>query len=314
MNSSRKRTVTRRVPLRQTRGWRFFSLFLPPVITFAFSLCAIELLNPYFVACNFTLMLGDKILISAAMSILFWIALRRKRRAFDGIEHGSSRWGKPSDIKPFVDPEPCNNIILSATEQLSMDQRRTGLANNVLIVGDVGSGKSRGYAKPNIMQMNASYVITDPSGEHLFSEGKMLKDAGYDIKVFDITNPANSLHFNPFHYYTTPKEIREFIDVFMENTSGDTSNPQSKEDFWIKAERLWLSAHINYVLETCLPEEKNMCSVMKLLNVSEARDEDESFVSAIDIMFRELEQAHPDSFAVLQYKKYKLAAGVICSE
>ena len=136
------------------------------------------------------------------------------------------------------DKDPLNTIILSKSEQVSMDGRKTNLSNHVLVLGDPGSGKSRNYVKPNVAQMNASYVITDPSGEHLYSEGKMLTDAGYKIKVFDITNPKNSMKFNPFHYYKTPKDIRRFIEVFMANTSGDKSHPQSNEDFWIKSSRI----------------------------------------------------------------------------
>ncbi|HCM24677.1 MAG TPA: conjugal transfer protein TraG [Ruminococcaceae bacterium] len=296
--------------IRQTKGWRIAGMLVPFGLTAWMTFYTMQVLRPYCIGIFPTFSFQQKLLISAAAGFLLTALLHTRHRAFAGKEHGSARWGKHSDIKPFLDKNPMNDIILSQTERLSLDQHlHPGLANNVLVIGDTGAGKSRFYAKPNIMQMNASYVITDPSGEHLASEGKMLEANGYKIKVFDITDPKNSLHFNPFHYYKGPKDVRDFIDVLMENTTGDTSNPHSTDDFWVKSERLWFSAHINYVLETCAPEEQNIPSVMKLLNASEVRDEDDDFVSAIDILFQKLEAQNPQSFACLQYKKFKLAAG-----
>lgn len=190
-----------------------------------------------------------------------------------------------------------------------MDGRKTNISNHVLVLGDPGSGKSRNYVKPNVAQLNASYVITDPSGEHLYAEGKMLQDAGYKIRVFDVTNPQNSMRFNPLHYCKGPKDARKFIEVLMANTSGDTSHPQHNEDFWVKSERLWLMAHIAYLIEAVKPEQRNIPSLVRLLNASMAKEEDENFKSKIDYMFEELEAENPDSYAVAQYKKFKLAAG-----
>ena len=249
---------------------------------------------------------------SALLAGLLTISRLRKRRAYAGVEHGSARYGTKKDIKPLIHPEFSQNILLSDTERLSMDMRATRLNCHVLVVGGSGSGKSRYYVKPNVMQRNASYVITDPSGEHLRDEGKMLQDAEYDVRVFDTVHLKG--HFNPFAYFHTPKDIRRFIETLMANTSGDQTNPQHAEDFWVKSERLWLMAHIAYLMETCEPEEFNIPSMTRLLNASEAREDDEDFQSAVDILFQELEEEHPESFAVKQYKKYKLAAGVICSK
>ena len=253
--------------------------------------------------------LSTAVSISAVLGLVMGASRLRRQRDFENIEHGSARWGTKKDFEPLRDKDPLNTIILSKTEQVSMDGRKTNLSNHVLVLGDPGSGKSRNYVKPNVAQMNSSYVITDPSGEHLYSEGKMLTDAGYKIKVFDITNPKNSMKFNPFHYYKTPKDIRRFIEVFMANTSGDKSHPQSNEDFWIKSERLWLMAHISLLMEKFGPENQNMESLLTLLNASMASEEDEKARSAIDYLFAEHEKIHTDSFAVKQYKKYKMAAG-----
>lgn len=238
----------------------------------------------------------------------------RRQREYEDIEHGSARWGRKKDFASLTDSDPYNTIILSKTEQLSMDGRKTNISNHVLVLGDPGSGKSRNYVKPNVAQMNGNYVITDPSGEHLFAEGKMLQDAGYKIRVFDVTNPQNSMRFNPLHYCKGPKDARKFIEVLMANTSGDTSHPQHNEDFWVKSERLWLMAHIAYLIESSEPEQRNIPSLVRMLNQSMAKEEDENFKSSIDHMFEELESLNPNSYAVAQYKKFKLAAGDVCSK
>lgn len=287
---------------------RIMALIIPSCITLVCSYLFFQYLR------NFDpsiLSYSDKtaILLTISTTAFLTLSFYAKYRKYAGIEHGSSHWSKRSDLKPFRDKKFQNTIILSQTEQISIDQKKTRLADHVLVLGDTGAGKSRFYAKPNIMQMNGSYVITDPSGEHLYSEGAMLAAAGYKIKVFDVISPSNSLHFNPFHYYKTPVDVQKFIEMLILNTSGDKSNPQSMEDFWVKSERLWLSAHINYILETCPPEEQNIESVMKLLHASEVKDEDEDFVSAVDILFHKLEEQNPQSFACKQYKGFKLAAG-----
>lgn len=246
---------------------------------------------------------------SGGIALVLVLMQLRKKREYAGIEHGSSRWLSLKELKPYIDKIFSNNIILSAAACLSLNMRQTHRDCHVLVVGGSGSGKSRYYVKPNVMQMNASYVITDPSGEHLRDEGWMLQNNGYKIKVFDVVHLANSMHFNPFVYFKDIKDIRRFINILMANTSGDTSNPNYHEDFWVKAERLWFMAHLAYVQEVCAEDEQNLNSVILMLNNSEARDDDEEFKSAIDVLFDELEEEHPESFAVKQYKKYKLAAG-----
>jgi len=255
--------------------------------------------------------LDQELAAKASVTIAFVLMFTqfKKKREYQDIENGSSRLGRKKDIKPYIDKDFRNNIILSQTESLSLNMRQTHRNCHVFVVGGSGSGKSRYYVKPNVMQMNASYVITDPSAEHLRDEGKMLLDNNYKLKVYDTVSLKNSMHFNPFVYYTEVKDVRRFVNIFMANTSGDASNPQYHEDFWVKAERLWLMAHISYVQETCLEQEKNLPSVVTLLDNSEARDEDEDFKSAVDILFDELGAKNPNSFAVKQYKKYKLAAG-----
>ncbi|OCN03434.1 hypothetical protein A7X67_11150 [Clostridium sp. W14A] len=255
--------------------------------------------------------------VSAGVSLVLCVMNFRpkKRSEYKDIEHGSARWGKRKEIAPYIDPVFRNNIILSCREFLSMNMWKTRRDCHVFVVGGSGSGKSKFYAKPNVMQMNASYVITDPSGEHMRDEGKMLEDHGYKVKVFNVVDMEDSLHFNPFHYYKEPEDIIRFVELFIANTNGGTSQNSSGDmGFWNNCEKLWFMAHIAYVMETCLEEEKNMNSVVLLLNNSEAREDDESYKSAVDILFDELEQKNPDSFAVKQYKKYKLAAGVVCSK
>jgi len=247
--------------------------------------------------------------VAGALSLMMSLTQFRKKREYKNIEHGSSRWGTKKDIKPLIDKNSLNNMILSASVFLSMNMYKTHRDCHVFVVGGSGSGKSRFYVKPNVMQMNASYVITDPSGEHLRDEGKMLENNGYKVKVFDTVSLINSMHFNPFIYFKTIKDIRRFINILIANTSGDTSNQQYHEDFWVKAERLWLMAVLAYLQETCPEHERNMNSVVLLLNNSEARDDDESFKSAVDVLFDDLENQNPESFAAKQYKKYKLAAG-----
>lgn len=234
----------------------------------------------------------------------------KKHQEYKDIEHGSARWGKKKEISPYIDPVFKNNIILSSKEFLSMNMYKTQRDCHVFVVGGSGSGKSRFYVLPNILQMNASYVITDPSGEHLRNDGKMLEAHGYKVKVFNIVDMESSLHFNPFHYYKEPEDIIRFVELFISNTSGGSAQGGSEDmGFWKNCEKLWFMAHIAYIQETCLEEEKNMNSLVLLLNNSATKEENEDFKSPVDILFDELEQQNPDSFAVKQYKKYKLAAG-----
>lgn len=229
----------------------------------------------------------------------------RKKRDFKDIEHGSSRWAIQKEIKRFIDKDFSKNIILSQTEFLSMDGRKTRRNNHVLVIGGSGSGKSRYYAKPNIMQMNASYVIIDPKGEHFRDAGKMLKDNGYRIKAFNTVNLENSMHFNPFPYFRGAKDINRFVDMLINNTSG----VDEKKDFFVKAEKLWLVAVISYIQEHAYKFEQNMSSVINFLVNSQAKDDDEDYKSPVDILFDELYEKDPYNFAYEQYVGYKSAAG-----
>ena len=246
--------------------------------------------------------------VSGILALLVSMTPLRKKREYADIEHGSSQWADKKGMKGLTDRNFSNNIILSATEFLSMDMFQTHKNCHVFVVGGSGAGKSRYYAKPNIMQMNASYVVIDPSGDHLKDLGKLLQEHGYKVKVFNVVDMANSMHFNPFVYFSSTEDVLRFINIFIANTGGGNQN-QNKDDFWSNAEKLWFMAHIAYIQETCPEEEQNLNSLVLLLNNSEARDDDESFKSAVDILFEDLEQQSPDSFAVKQYKKYKLAAG-----
>lgn len=246
---------------------------------------------------------------AGALSVLISLTQVRKKREYKDIEHGSAMWGSLKEIKPFIDKNFFNNIILSASIFLSMNMFKTRKNCHTFVVGGSGAGKSKFYALPNIMQMNASYVITDPSGDHLSNLGKMLEMNGYKIKVFNVVNMEASMHFNPFVYFKSTEDILRFINILIANTRGGDNKNNTEGDFWGNAEKLWFMAHISYIMETCKEEEQNMNSLVMLLNNSEVREEDESFKSAVDILFDDLEAKNPDSFAVKQYKKYKLAAG-----
>lgn len=235
--------------------------------------------------------------------------LGRKKRAFADIEHGSAKWGDINQLKPLQERVDTENLIFSQNIKLSMDMRKTRRNRHVLVFGGSGSGKSRYFVKPNVLQMNASYAITDPKGEHLADEGKMLADNGYKIKVFNIVDFKNSMRFNPLAYFLETKDIRRFVTMLIANTTNENANGNITEDFWVKAERLWLMACLSYINETCEEHERNLLSLVMLLDNSQAKDDDEDFKSPVDILFDELEAENPNSFAAKQYKKYKLAAG-----
>lgn len=251
--------------------------------------------------------------ISLAASAIFILlkigSSRNKKREYKNIEYGSSRWGTKKDLADHIDPDFSANVIFSQTEFLAMDRKFNGKGCNCLVLGGTGSGKSRFFALPNIMQMNASYVVTDPSGELLRNTGKMLEDNGYKVKVFDVEHMGNSLHFNPFHYYKTPEEIMKLTQILISNTNGGRQKGVTDANFWDNCENLWFLAHIAYIQEACLEEEKNIKSLLLLLDNSKIKEEDEDYKNAVDILFAELEQENPDSFAVRQYKKFKLGAG-----
>lgn len=230
-----------------------------------------------------------------------------------GEEYGSARWGTPKDIDPFMDPVFENNVILTQTERLMMSSRpklpKYARNKNVIVIGGSGSGKTRFYVKPNLMQMtpNVSYVVTDPKGTIIIECGKMLVDGGYKIKVLNTINFRKSMHYNPFHYIRSEKDILKLVNTIIANTKGE--GEKSSEDFWVKAERLLYCALIGYIYYEAPEEEQNFSTLLEFINASEAREDDEEFKNAVDELFEDLERENPEHFAVRQYKKYKLAAG-----
>ena len=249
-----------------------------------------------------------------------------------GIEYGSARWGTAADIAPYIDPVPDWNIPLTRTESLTMTSRpkqpKYARNKNILVIGGSGSGKTRFFVKPSIMQMHSSYVITDPKGQLLTETGKMLLHGApkldengkpvrdgrskiiyepYRIKVLNTINFSKSMKYNPLAYVRSEKDILKLVNVIIANTKGD--GEKSSEDFWIKAERLLYCALIGYIWYEAEPEEKNFITLLELINACEAREDDETYKSPVDILFDELAQAQPEHFAVKQYVKFKMAAG-----
>lgn len=272
--------------------------------------------------------------ITGGVAVKFIIIYRTKnaRKYRLGVEYGSARWGTEKDIRPYADPEFENNIILTETESLTMSSRpknpKYARNKNILVIGGSGSGKTRFFVKPNIMQMHSSYVITDPKGTVLLEVGSMLAKGSpmtdengkivrdkegkviyepYKIKVLNTINFKKSMHYNPFVYIRSEKDILKLVTTIIANTKGE--GQQSGEDFWVKAEKLYYCALIGYIWYEGREEEKNFNTLLAMINASEAREDDENFKNPVDLMFDELEQKDPNHFAVRQYKKYKLAAG-----
>jgi type IV secretion system protein VirD4 len=250
---------------------------------------------------------------AAAFKGVIWYRRKNAKKYRQGEEYGSARWGNEKDIAPFVDPVFENNVILTQTEFLTMNSRpknwKYARNKNVIVIGGSGSGKTRYYVKPNLMQMpeKVSYVVTDPKGTIVVECGKMLVKAGYQLKVLNTINFAKSMHYNPFHYIRTEKDILKLVNTIIANTKGD--GEKSSEDFWVKAERLLYCALIGFIYYEAPEEEQNFSTLLEFLNASEAREDDEEFQNAVDLMFEDLEAEDPEHFAVRQYKKYKLAAG-----
>ena len=251
--------------------------------------------------------------IIGAVLIRFFVYQKSKnaKKYRKGIEYGSASWGTHKDIEPFMNPVFQKNIPLTQTEWLTMESRVSPPKNarnkNIIVVGGSGSGKTRFFVKPSLMQMHSSYVVTDPKGTILVECGKMLADNGYTIKVFNTINFKKSMRYNPFAYIRSEKDILKLVNTIIVNTKGE--GEKSGEDFWVKAERLYYTALIGYIWYEAPPEEQNFSLLLEMINASEVREEDEDFKNAIDYAFEDLEKEQPDHFAVRQYKKYKLAAG-----
>ena len=259
----------------------------------------------------FDLMVG--LVGAAALKAVIYFKGKNAKKYRQGEEYGSARWGNQKDIEPFIDPVFENNVILTQTERLMMSGRpkhpKYARNKNVIVIGGSGSGKTRFYVKPNLMQMpeKVSYVLTDPKGTIIVECGKMLSDAGYKIKVLNTINFKKSMRYNPFHYIRSEKDILKLVNTIIANTKGD--GEKSGEDFWVKSERLLYCALIGYIWYEAPEEEQNFSTLLEFINASEAREDDEEFKNAVDELFEELEKKKPEHFAVRQYKKYKLAAG-----
>ena len=260
------------------------------------------------------------LVIGVAGAVIIRLAVYMKgknaKKYRKGMEYGSARWGGAEDIKPYIDPVFENNVLLTQTERLMMSSRpkqpKYARNKNILVIGGSGSGKTRFFVKPNLMQMHSSYVVTDPKGTVLIECGKLLQRGGYKIKVLNTINFKKSMKYNPFAYLRSEKDILKLVNTIIANTKGD--GEKSGEDFWVKAEKLYYTALIGYIWYEAPDEEKNFTTLLEMINASEAREDDEDFKNPVDLMFERLEEKDPEHFAVKQYKKYKLAAGVVCSK
>ena len=256
-----------------------------------------------------------KDLLAGLVGALFlWLVLylkaKNRKNYRHGVEYGSARWGTAKDIAPFTHKDFRQNIPLTRTEMLSMESRpkdpKYARNKNIICLGNSGAGKTRFFIKPSLMQMHSSYVVTDPKGTLLIECGKMLQKGGYRIKVFNTVDFLKSMHYNPFAYIRSEKDILKLVNTLILNTRGEG---QGGDPFWEKAERLLFTALIGYLWYEAPQEEQNFAMLLDLLDASEAREEDEGFQNAVDMMFEELSEKNPDHFAVRQYRRYKLAAG-----
>ena len=250
--------------------------------------------------------------VAAALLIRLIVYVKGKnaKKFRKNLEYGSARWGKPEDIAPYVDPKFENNVILTQTERLMMSNRpkdpKTARNKNVLVVGGSGSGKTRFFIKPNLMQLHSSYVVTDPKGSIAVECGKLMLRNGYKVKIFNSINFKKSHHYNPFAYIHSEKDILKLVTTLIANTKGDG---KSGDDFWQKAETLLYTALIGYIHYEAPEEEQNFATLIEFINAMEVREDDETFENNVDLAFKELAHREPNHFAVRQYKKYKLAAG-----
>ena len=269
---------------------------------------------------------------AALVRLAVYLKAKNAKKYRRGVEYGSARWGRPEDIAPYIDPVPDWNIPMTRTESLTMTSRpkdpKTARNKNILVIGGSGSGKTRFFVKPSLLQMHSSYVVTDPKGQLLRETGKLLAHGGpkrdengkpmrdkhgkvvyepYRIKVLNTINFSKSMKYNPLAYVRSEKDILKLVNVIIANTKGD--GEKSSEDFWIKAERLLYCALIGYIWYEAEPEEKNFITLLELINACEAREDDETYKSPVDILFDELAREQPEHFAVKQYVKFKMAAG-----
>ena len=250
--------------------------------------------------------------VAAALLIRLIVYVKGKnaKKFRKNLEYGSARWGRPEDIAPYVDPKFENNVILTRTERLMMSNRpkdpKTARNKNVLVVGGSGSGKTRFFIKPNLMQLHSSYVVTDPKGSIAVECGKLMLRNGYNVKIFNSINFKKSHHYNPFAYIHSEKDILKLVTTLIANTKGDG---KSGDDFWQKAETLLYTALIGYIHYEAPEEEQNFATLIEFINAMEVREDDETFENNVDLAFKELASREPNHFAVRQYKKYKLAAG-----
>ena len=250
------------------------------------------------------------ILCGAGLRLAVYLKGKNAKKYRHNVEYGSARWGTAKDIEPFIAPKFEDNVILTKTERLMMSNRPKNPANarnkNVLIIGGSGSGKTRFWLKPNLLQMHSSYVVTDPKGSIVIECGNALLKHGYTIKIFNTINFQKSMHYNPFAYIHSEKDILKLVTTLIANTKGDG---KAGDEFWTKAETLLYCALIGYIHYEAPVEEQNFSTLIEFLNAMEVREDDEEFQNPVDLMFEALEKKKPNHFAVRQYKKYKLAAG-----
>ena len=251
------------------------------------------------------------VVVAVLIKIIVYTKGKNAKKFRQGKEYGSARWGMKKDIEPYMDEKFQNNILLTQTERLTMNGRpanpKYARNKNVLVIGGSGSGKTRFYVKPNLMQMHSSYCVTDPKGTIVLECGKMLEDNGYEIKILNTINFKKSMKYNPFAYLRSEKDILKLVQTIIANTKGE--GEKSGEDFWVKAEKLYYTALIGYIFYEAPREEKNFATLLDMIDASEVREDDETYMNPIDRLFEALEKREPTHFAVKQYKKYKLAAG-----
>ncbi|HGN4372174.1 TPA: VirD4-like conjugal transfer protein, CD1115 family [Streptococcus pyogenes] len=249
--------------------------------------------------------------VAALIKFIVYTKGKNAKKFRQGREYGSARWGNKKDIEPYMDEKFQNNILLTQTERLTMNGRpanpKYARNKNVLVIGGSGSGKTRFYVKPNLMQMHSSYCVTDPKGTIVIECGKMLEDNGYEIKILNTINFKKSMKYNPFAYLRSEKDILKLVQTIIANTKGE--GEKAGEDFWVKAEKLYYTALIGYIFYEAPKEEKNFATLLDMIDASEVREDDETYMNPIDRLFEALEKREPTHFAVKQYKKYKLAAG-----